>query len=193
MGPDGVQHCQDHEHLCTLGQKTPGRYRHTGAGKIIYHAPMDLPKNDFPRCREHHAVLATRTRDHLGVVRLRGIIKIGIGIDVPCSAIHKMLRDKNLAPENQKKSRRRKWVRFERTHSNSMWHTDYKLLEDGRWLLCYKDDASRFVTGYGIFEHATTENTLTVLDEAIKNHGKPAAWGDPAQAVGIQGDNDTQE
>ena len=56
-----------------------------------------------------------------------------------------------------------------------MWHTDYKLLDDGRWFLCYEDDVSCFVTGYGMFEHATTENTLAVLDEAIKNHGKPAS------------------
>ena len=52
---------------------------------------------------------------------------------------------------------------------------DYKLLDDGRWFLCYKDDASRFVTGYSTFEHATTENALAVLDEVIKNHGKSAS------------------
>ena len=39
----------------------------------------------------------------------------------------------------------------------------------------YEDDASRFVTGYGVFEHATTENALAVLEEAIRNHGKPAS------------------
>ena len=61
------------------------------------------------------------------------------------------------------------------TYSNSMWHTDYKHLDDGRWFLCYEDGASRFVTGYGMFEHATTENALAVLEEAIKNHGKPAS------------------
>ncbi len=30
-----------------------------------------------------------------------------------------------------------------------------------------------FVTGFGVFAEATTENAL-ILDEAIKNHGKPA-------------------
>ena len=28
---------------------------------------------------------------------------------------------------------------------------------------------------YGMLEHATTENSLAVLDETIKNHGKPAS------------------
>ena len=36
-------------------------------------------------------------------------------------------------------------------------------------------DASRFVIRYGVFEHATTENALAVLEEAIKNHGKPTS------------------
>ena len=36
-------------------------------------------------------------------------------------------------------------------------------------------DASRFVIRYGIFEHAITENALAVLEEAIKNHGKPTS------------------
>ena len=39
----------------------------------------------------------------------------------------------------------------------------------------YEDDASRFVTEYGVFEHDTTRNALIVLDDVIKNHGKHAA------------------
>ena len=31
------------------------------------------------------------------------------------------------------------------------------------------------MTGHGVFEHATTENALLVLEEAIEKHGKPAA------------------
>ncbi len=55
-------------------------------------------------------------------------------------------------------------------------HADYKLPgDDGRWFLCYLDDASRFVTAYGTFEHPTTENALSVLKQAMKNHGKPAS------------------
>ena len=38
----------------------------------------------------------------------------------------------------------------------------------GRWLLCCKDDASRFVVGYGVFDHATTENTLAVPERPSK-------------------------
>ncbi len=70
---------------------------------------------------------------------------------------------------------RPKWIRSERTYSNSMWHTDYKRLPDGRWLICCMDDASRFITGYGVFEHATAQNAILVLERAIKQHGRPAS------------------
>ena len=43
-----------------------------------------------------------------------------------------------------------------------------------KWSIYHQDNASRFVTGYRVFEHATTENSLVVL-AAIKEHGKPAA------------------
>ncbi len=93
----------------------------------------------------------------------------------PHNTIHRILRDEDLASEESRKGKKRRWIRYERTYSNSLWHTDYKLLDDGRWFLCYEDDASRFVTGYGMFDNATTENALRVLDQAIRNHGKPAA------------------
>ena len=47
-------------------------------------------------------------------------------------------------------------------------------LYDRRWFIAYMDDASRFIVGFGIFDEATTENALKVLESAIKMHGKPA-------------------
>src|SRR5215469_3649049 len=35
------------------------------------------------------------------------------------------------------------------------------------------DDASRFIAGYGIFDEATTENAISVLDDSINRYGKP--------------------
>ena len=58
-------------------------------------------------------------------------------------------------------------------YSNSLWHTDYKQLYDGRWFLCHEDDASR-CDRMGAFKEVTTENAIIVLEGAIKRHGKPA-------------------
>ena len=58
-------------------------------------------------------------------------------------------------------------------------HTDWKQIRggmhDGRWFLCYEDNALRFVTGYGIFDDATTQNALKALDEAVESHGRPTS------------------
>ena len=37
------------------------------------------------------------------------------------------------------------------------------------------DHTSRFVTGYGTFEHQTIWNVLFALEQVMKNHGKPAS------------------
>ena len=79
------------------------------------------------------------------------------------------------ADGRHKKGKRPSWVLYERTHSNSMWHTGYKQLPDGRWFICYMDDASRFMTAWGVFTEATTDNALKILGEGIKHHGRPAS------------------
>lgn len=35
------------------------------------------------------------------------------------------------------------------------------------------DDASRFITGYDIFDEATPENAISVLERSIERYGKP--------------------
>jgi transposase InsO family protein len=59
----------------------------------------------------------------------------------------------------------------------SLWHTDWYLIEDdrwrGKWLIAYPDDASRFIVGYGIFDEATTENAISILDDCTNRYGKP--------------------
>ena len=109
------------------------------------------------------------------MTRLRGTIEKMTGIKIPYGAIFQILRAADISKKEPKKSKRRTWIKYEREHSNSLWHTDWKQLDNGEWVICYQDDASRFVTGHGVFKHATTENALLVLEVAIKKHGKPAA------------------
>ena len=156
-------------------KKLHARYGNTSPERMIYPGTMGRPQDGLPGRREHSAVLAARGENHVGAVRLYRRIEESTGMNIPYNKIHMVLRGEDLAAEQPKKGKRRKWIRYERTHSNSMWHTDYKQLDDGRWFLCYEDDASRFVVGYGVFERATTENALAVLEEAVGRHGKPAS------------------
>ena len=61
-----------------------------------------------------------------------------------------------------------------------LWHTDWYQIKDdyddrvkGKWLIAYLDDASRFIVGYGVFDEATAENAISVLERSINRYGKP--------------------
>ena len=54
-------------------------------------------------------------------------------------------------------------------------------MEDGKHAILYEDDASRLITGFGVFSNATTENALNVFDSAV------AIWGSPKQLMSDHG------
>ncbi len=99
------------------------------------------------------------------------------GIKIPHNIIHTILKERKLASNDTNKQRRRKWVKYERSHSMSLWHTDWYQIKDerwhGKWLIAYLDDASRFIVGYGLFDDATTDNALSILEHCIEQYGKP--------------------
>ena len=149
--------------------------RFKDADAISYPEGRGRPKRWLTGRREHSAVLTAAQGEPAGAVRLEEAIEEATGIHIPHNTIHEIMRAEDLAEKQDGKTGQRKWVRYERAHSSSMWHTDYKQLPGDRWFLCYLDDASRFVTGWGVFKEATTENALRVLDRAIADHGKPAS------------------
>ena len=99
------------------------------------------------------------------------------GIRINHNRIHKVLREEGLAMNEPHKQRRRKWIRYEREHSNSLWHVDWHKIKDerwkGQWLIAYEDDASRFIAGHGVYPTLTSPYSVEVLNAAIKKHGKP--------------------
>jgi putative transposase len=84
-----------------------------------------------------------------------------------------------LALTEERKHVRKKWIRYEREFSNSLWHVDWHCIKEQRWkdqwLICYEDDASRLITGYGVNSTPTSEYSVKVLAYAIAKYGKPAS------------------
>ncbi len=123
---------------------------------------------------------------HSCAVRLEDCLDEFMGLHMPHNRIHRIMRSLKLAKRHVKKSRRRKWVRFERYKSNSLWHIDWSQL--GReWLITIEDDASRFIVGYGVFDSANMENSIMVMERAIAAYGAPTALlsGHDTQFCGI--------
>ena len=150
------------------------RYGSMPVEDITYPPRMGRPPGGLPGRREHSAVISCCRQDRRMAVRLEVIVREEIGIHIAHHVIHGILKDEELAENQPKKARQRKWVRYERRYSNSLWHTDYKQLPDGRWFVSYMDDASRLITGFGVFAEATAANAIAVLEEAVQKYGKPA-------------------
>ena len=88
-----------------------------------------------------------------------------------------MLLSHGLVEINTKKRKQRKWVRYERDHSMSLWQGDWKEFElkgKKQWVIAFMDDSSRLITCYGVFDSPTTENTVAVLLlQGFADYGTP--------------------
>ena len=145
-------------------------YRLTGTVPILK-TPGRPPRSiDL---KEATIILEAYQQHRLGAVNLENIIKARHGVHVPHNRIYEVLRMNDKATAQLSKQRRRTWVRCERAHSMSLWHMDWKQLSTGEWFLAIMDDASRYITAFGVYPEATTENTLTVLKQAITQYGCP--------------------
>jgi len=122
---------------------------------------------------EAEVVIEAYQEHQLGAINLENIIKTKLGIRIPHNRIHEVLRMNGKTTPQPSKQRRRTWVRYERLHSMTLWHMDWKQLSTGEWFLAVMDDASRYIVNYGLFTEATAENTLRVLKDAIAKYGCP--------------------
>jgi putative transposase len=131
------------------------------------------PKKAATTIREATLVLKTYDMLKVNALTLERVLRNVYGIKLPHNRIHMILKETGRALPESSKQKRRKWVRYEREHSMSLWHTDWKQLDTGEWWIAYLDDASRLATGYGVFQEATAENTKLILEQAIAKYGCP--------------------
>ena len=129
-----------------------------------------------PSPDEVQLVLDAYRLEEVGVLRTAISLRRA-GHNISYQRVCQIMKESGLVP-SEAKSRKRKWVRYERKHSNSMWHTDWHVMKSSRirglCLITFLDDASRCVTGAGLCTQATSDNAVVVLQQAIKQFGTPA-------------------
>jgi putative transposase len=116
-------------------------------------------------------VLQIRQQHPLSAVTLEKILNEQ-GIHIGHNRIHRILKEEGLAKDEPHKQRRRTYIRYERRYSNSLNHGDW-FEKNQEQIILFEDDASRFITGYGVFSNATSENTADVFLKSIENYGRP--------------------
>lgn len=127
-----------------------------------------------PTSTEVDAVIAYRKKFKVCDSTLERLLKRD-GIILSHVQVYKILKANGLIHKQKNKHKRKDWVRFERKHSLSLWQADWKLLKNGNWIIAFKDDASRLIVASGEFTNATSENSVKVLAEGIRQWGRPLA------------------
>ena len=126
--------------------------------------------------RTEQLILESYQANNVGPTYLEKKIEETYRIHIPHNRIYRVLLDHDLVEINMRKRQQRKYIRYERTHSMSMWQGDWKEFEfDGskRWLVVFMDDSSGLITCYGVFDSPTTENTITVLNRGFREYIHP--------------------
>ena len=138
-----------------------------------YPYPQKPGRKPRPVSIEERRMILDARLDHpiSGAVALEKILD-SQGFHIGHNRIHRILKEEGFAKNEPKKQRRRKWIRYQRRYSNSLWHADW-FEEKQDKIIVFQDDASRFITGYGVFTNATTKNTTLVLEQAITSYGIP--------------------
>ena len=117
---------------------------------------------------ERQIVLDVRKEHPLCAVILEKILAYQ-GINISHNRIHKILKEEGLSMNHPKKQKQRKYVRYERKHSNSLWHTDWFEHKEDK-MINFEDDASRFITGFGVFTNATSQNSASIFEQAVEGY-----------------------
>ena len=101
--------------------------------------------------------------------------RLALRFDISHTSINKILNDGNLCRGSKNKGKRKKWVRWQREHPNSLWQIDHT--DEQEKLNCYTlavlDDCSRYCLALVKLDNVTTNVVTYILDKLIKNHGKP--------------------
>jgi transposase InsO family protein len=113
------------------------------------------------------------------IIKLRkktgyGAKKLSRYVDISHESVNKILIRHKLTDPPKRKRKRKKYVRWERKHVNSLWQMD---LSDkkikGEYCLSVMDDCSRYKLGLIGLKRTSTEIITKILDGLIKKYGKP--------------------
>ena len=139
--------------------------------EILNSKPLGRKADEIPSTVKQ-AILDKRNLGY-GIRKIEGLLALD-GIKISHNKIHRVLRCDGLVKPEPKKALRKKYVRWERKHSNSLWQTDFCWQERLQcWIIAYLDDHSRFVVGIQYTKMATTEIAINLFNESVRKYGLP--------------------
>jgi len=101
--------------------------------------------------------------------------KLSLHFPISHTTINSILNENNLCKDSRNKGKRKKWIRWQRNHPNSLWQIDHTDEQDkgNCYTLSVMDDCSRYSIALEKLKEVTTNNVTHILDKLIKKNGKP--------------------
>lgn len=127
--------------------------------KIWYKVTLDIEKQ----------ILDLRKLTGWGAKKINDYLKL----DLHSDTVNQVLKRNNLTRTEHVRGQRKKYVRFERKHANSLWHIDDSEFSDKGKIIAVIDDATRYCLGILHVPTVTTMIVTEFLDELIKKFGTP--------------------
>jgi|TARA_Y100000310_G_C20541844_1_gene743672 putative transposase len=143
--------------------------KHKKEGKEAYKAKKAGRKKIEINPAFRKKVVEIRKSDDYGSEKIH-YVTTQEGCTVSQHIIQRILDEQGLTDPCPKRRGQRKYVRYQWPISNYMWHCDWSFYE-GKWYIIYIDDRSRKIMAAGVFDNATTENSLFLLYQAILVNG----------------------
>src|SRR5512136_1509113 len=145
------------------------QYRETGQEPVIGEK-VGRPTKPYDEI-EAEIVRAVHARYRFGARMLEPVIRKQYKVCISHNRIHMYLKAQGAAQEDEKKQKRRKWVRYERKHSFSAGHIDWHEWDGTSNKVCViLDDASRMMLAGGEFFEINTENSKLVIDQLVERY-----------------------
>ena len=108
-----------------------------------------------------------------GSVKLHMILK-NQGYGISQYKVQQIMDENNLSSPCPKRRGQRKYCSYRWPSCLMLWHTDWTTCPiTNKQLIAYIDDHSRFIIGYGLYDNATTENTLNCLYRILFEYNVP--------------------
>lgn len=96
-------------------------------------------------------------------------------LNISKMSIKRIIRQNNLCRETKSKGKRKKYIRWQRKHPNSLWQIDHTDEQDlfNCYTLSVLDDATRYSLALVKLNSVTTLVVTHILDKLINKFGKP--------------------
>ena len=143
-------------------------YKKYGEEGLCDHRPGRLFEPLNPKF--YDVVLQEWKKNRCGARKLHAILKKK-GFCVSLRKISQVLKTESLQKPCLKRQKPRKYKRYEWPLPNFMWHTDWHTMKSsklrGKQFISYIDDCTRKIMAYGVFDNATTKNSIIILYKSI--------------------------